>query len=406
MTQTAHHNPWVLHVDIDAFFPSVEQLLIPSLRHRPVIVGNGCIASCSYEARRFGLEAGMPLTEARRRCPQAVILDGHYQIYRCFAEHVWAICRRVCVSLETFLDEAYGELAMPPDRVDRAERVGRRLQRDVLDEVRLPISVGLAGNRMMAKLASSDAKPGGVRVIPPGTEIHYLASLPVETLLGVGPKLAHAFKEINITTVGQLAAISPVTLRHMFGRRGDVIYERAHGRDPQRLRHDAPPKTISRETTFHQPTCDRNEITGMLCYLLQRAMRAMRGYRLLTRCVETRIRYDDWKQTAARRTLAEPSDTDDDVLPTVLAIFDKLHRRRVSLRHVGVVLSSFIPAADVGRLFTARRRQRREDLQHAIDTVRDRFGHGAMVTGRAIDLLGKLRQDDYGFVLRTPSLTK
>ncbi|HDZ43225.1 MAG TPA: hypothetical protein ENH80_04705 [Phycisphaerae bacterium] len=122
--------------------------------------------------------------------------------------------------------------------------------------------------------------------------------------------------------------------------------------------------------------------------------------------MEVSIRYDDWKHQATRHALPEPADTDDDVLPSVWRMLDKLYRRRVALRHVGVVLSNFHPAAAAGRLFAPPRRQRRDDLQHAIDAVRDRFGHGSIIAGRAIDLLGRLDQNDYGFVLRTPSLTK
>ncbi|MHC4985134.1 MAG: DNA polymerase Y family protein [Planctomycetota bacterium] len=391
---------------MDAFFPSVEQLLIPALRDRPVIVGSGCIASCSYEARRFGLSAGMPLTEAKRRCPQAVILTGHYQIYRCFAEHIWSICRRYCCAMETFLDEAVGELAEDPSRFGGPERLGQRLQTEILAEVGLPVSIGLAGNRMMAKLASSSVKPAGVRVIGPGSEATFLAPLPVEHLLGVGPKLHRKLADMNVETVGDLAALPQNFLRDMLGRWGDVLFERSHGRDARALRPGAPPKTISRETTFHQPTCDRDEAAGMLCYLLQRAMRMARQHRLLVGCLETSIRYDDWKSYATRRTLPEPADLDDHVLPIVVELFAKLHRRRVALRHVGVVLSRFIPAASVGRLFTPRDQQCCSNIQHAIDAVRDRFGHGSMVTGPAIDLLDRLDTDDYGFVLRTPSLTK
>ena len=413
---------WTLHVDVDAFFPSVEQLLIPSLRDRPVIVGSGCIASCSYEARQFGLSAGMSLVEAKRRCPQAVVLAGHYQIYRCFAEHVWDICRRYCCAMETFLDEAVGELAGDPATLGSqangegtllqaeawhpVEQFGQRLQTEILTEVGLPVSIGLAANRMMAKLASSSVKPAGVRVIVPGSEAAFLAPLPVEQLLGVGPKLHRKLADMNVETVGDLAALPQNFLRDMLGRWGDVLFERAHGRDTRTLRPGAPPKTISRETTFHQPTCDRDEIVGMLCYLLQRAMRMARQHRLLAGCLETSIRYDDWKSYTARRTLAEPTDLDDHVLPIVVELFAKLHRRRVALRHVGVVLSRFVPAASVARLFTPRAQQRCDSIQHAIDAVRDRFGHGSMVTGPAIDLLDRLEKDDYGFVLRTPSLTK
>ena len=403
---TPNRTSWILHLDVDAFFPSVEQLLIPALRSRPVIVGSGCIASCSYEARRFGLSAGMSLAEAKRRCPQAVVLAGHYQIYRCFAEHIWEICRRYCCALETFLDEAVGDVGGDPAQFGGPERLGRQIQTDVLAEVGLPVSVGLAGNRMMAKLASSSVKPTGVRAILPGSEAAFLAPLPIEKLLGVGRTIGRRLREMNVATIGELAALPVATLRAMFGQVGETLHDRAHGRDVRTLRPDAPPKTISRETTFHRATCDRAEITGMLCYLLQRAMRMMRQHRLVVGCLETSIRYDDWKAYATRRTLPEPTDSDDDVLPISLELFDKLHRRRVAVRHVGVVLSRFVSSAAVGRLFTHQARQRRQDIQHAVDAVRDRFGHGSMVTGRAINLLDRLETDDYGFVLRTPSLTK
>jgi len=408
-------------VDIDAFFPSVERLLIPSLRDRPVVVGSGCIASCSYEARRSGLHAGMPLHQARRLCPAAVILPGNYQIYRCFAEHVWQICRRFTCGLETYLDEAYGEAVIegfhggPP-------HLGRQLQRQVSREVGLTVSVGLAANRMMAKIASSSAKPvvrrgspqaasqasprSGVAWIPPGQEESFLAPLGVEKLLGVGPKTAQKLGDMNVRTVGELAALDRRTLQAIFGRRGELLYERCRGRDHQKLRPTMTPKTISRETTFHKPTSDRGKIGGMLFYLLERAMRAMRGAKLLTGRVELSIRYDDWKGLTAGRSLPGPTDLDNEVYPTVLQLLEQLYRRRVSLRHVGVVLSRFCPAGGTVTLFTPQEQIRRRGLQKTVDTIRDRFGHGSLVTGESIGLLGKLEQNDYGFVLRTPCLTK
>ena len=399
------HTSLILHIDVDAFFASVEQLLIPSLRGRGVIVGSGCIASCSYEARRAGLRAGMPLSNARRRCPSAVVLAGDYQIYRCFAEQIWDICRRYTESLETFLDEAYGRIAVDADRYGGPDQLGLRIQREVADEVHLPVSVGVAANRMMAKLASSAAKPGGVLWIPAGIEADYLAPLPAGDLPGVGPKIAGKLADMNITTIGQIAAMPARALAAMFGRAGLTIHDRACGRDDQPTRPAAPPRSISRETTFHKPTCDRDEIVGMCSYLLQRAMRAMRERGLLTGRVELSIRYDDWKSCAARRSLDEPTGQDGDVTAMVAGLLEKLHTRRVALRHVGVVLSGFTPVGGAPRLLPPAS-PRRDGLQHTIDDIRDRFGHASVITGPEIDLLGKLAHNDYGFVLRTPSLTK
>ena len=203
----------ILHVDVDAFFASVEQLLIPALRGRPVIVGSGCIASCSYEARRFGLRAGMSLRQAARLCPSAVVVPGQYQVYRCFAEHIWRICRQYVIEMETYLDEAHGNATgMCSCRGDPLT-LGRKLQRQVRDEVRLPVSIGLGANRMLAKVASSSGKPGGVVWIRPGDEEGVLASLPVGSLPGVGRKTAGVLGDMNIRTVDDLRMLSRISLR-------------------------------------------------------------------------------------------------------------------------------------------------------------------------------------------------
>jgi len=427
----------VLHVDVDAFFASVEQLLVPALRGRPVIVGSGCIASCSYEARRAGLRAGMSLREAARRCPQAVVMPGDQQVYRCFAEQVWAVCRRYVTELETYLDEAYGDATGMEALHGGAMSLGRRLREDVLREVRLPVSVGLASNRMLAKIASGMAKPklgthpsfrgpssnrqplkdgenwgaslvsdSGVVWVPPGREEAFLADLPAEAVPGVGHRTAEALADMNVHTVRQLRRLSRASLGAMFGLRGEAIYERCRGRDSQPLRPGAAPRTISRETTFHAPTHDPAAIRGMVHYLLERAMRTVRRLNLLAGRVELSIRYDDWKDLTASRTLGEPTADDDAALDAALGLLDRLHRRRVALRHVGVVLGRLVSAGTKAALFEPPKAVRSRRLYRAIDSIRDRWGHASIVTGRSIELLGRLEQNDYGFVLRTPCLTK
>jgi len=405
----------IVHVDVDAFFASVEQLLIPALRGRCVIVGSGCIASCSYEARAFGLHAGMPLSQARRLCPQVVVLEGHYQIYRCFAEHIWDICRRYTTSLETFLDEAYGDATGMEAAYGPPLELGRSLQRAIRQEVHLPVSVGLAGGRMMAKLASSSAKPNGVAWIQGGQEEAFLAPLPIEKLLGVGGRTAQRLHDLNIQTIGQLRNLARETLRCLFGRRGEQLYDRCRGipdeprRDPQPA---GPPRTISRETTFHEPTGELGQIRGMLEYLSERAVRTARSKKLLVRTVELAIRYDDWKQEASSASLAAPTARDDEVFAVVLRLLERLHKRRVALRHVGVTLSNFVPDRSQPMLFdeppppSGPSAEKRADLYRTLDAIRDRWGHSAVVQGESINLLGELKQNDYGFILRTPSLTK
>ena len=396
----------ILHLDVDAFFASVEQLLIPALRRRPVIVGSGVIASCSYEARAFGLRAGMPLREAMERCPSAVLLPGQYAIYRCFAEHIWDICRQYVTSLETFLDEAYGDATGMGVHFGSPLDLGRRLQKHVADEVRLPVSVGLAGNRMMAKIASAHGKPRGVVWIQPGHEREFLNDMPIRKLPGVGRKTASLLSDLNIHTIDGLRRLSRASLRAMLGLRGEVLYDRCRGEDFEPLRPNVRPRSISRETTFHQPEHDPAKIQGMIHYLLERAMRTMRGQGMQARTVEMTIRYDDWRQRNASTSQARATDNDDVMLEAVLELLSRLHTRRVALRHVGVVLSNFSPGSEAATLFEHEQRTRIRNMYRALDVIRDRWGHAAIVTGKSIELLGHLEQNDYGFVLRTPSLTK
>lgn len=396
----------ILHVDADAFFASVEQLLIPSLRDKPVAVGSGCIASCSYEARRFGLHAAMSLRKAKQLCPSLVILKGQYQIYRCFAEHIWRVCRIYTLEFETFLDEAYGDVTGMEYFYGDPLSLGRKLQQEVIEKVGLAVSIGLASNRMLAKLASGSDKPKGLVWVEPGQEESFVANLPIEKLLGVGHKTARRLGDLNINTVGELQLLSRQTLRNMFGQRGEVLYERCRGRDVQEINGRAMPRTISRETTFHKPLCDRDQIEAMLSYLLQRAMRTVRQRGLLTRAVELNIRYEDWKSAVVGKSLAWPTADDEEVLDVARELLGGLYKRRVALRHVGIVLCRFQRAKPTPELFEEPERIRRGRLYKTLDTIRDRWGHGAVVTGRSIELLGRLERDDYGFILRTPSLTK
>ena len=398
--------PLIFHIDVDAFFASVEQLLAPGLRGRAVIVGSGCIASCSYEARRFGLHAGMSLRKAMELCPDATVLAGSYQTYRCFAEHIWEICEQYAYSLQTLLDEAYGDATGLDGRHGGAVAMGRQLQQRVACEVGLPVSIGLAGNAMMAKLASHAAKPRGVVWIPPGGESEFLDPLPVTDLLGVGPKTAERLADVNVRTIADLRGLDRQVLQCMFAGRGDLLYDRCRGRDRAEIKSNTPPRSISRETTFCRPQCDMQWVRGMLFYLAERAASTARAAGLLAGRVETSIRYADFKGAAAGRTLDQPTNCPWRIFDAASAIQAALHRRRTALRHIGVTLSKFFPAASEARLFETPTDAKRRSLNTTLDAIRNRYGHASIVAGESIELLGKLKQNDYGFILRTPSLTK
>ena len=398
----------VVHVDIDAFFASVEQARDPRLRGRPVIVGNGVIASCSYEARRYGLRAGTSLSEARRVCPDAVILDGHYPTYRAFGERIFALVAELTPDLDTYLDEAYGDLA-GTERLhgDLFERC-RALQRAVAAETGgVTVTVGLGPNRMLAKLAGKTVKPAGLAAITAAEAADFLAPRPASDVYGVGPAIARRLAGYNVHTVADLRRLSREALAGLFGVVGPLLYERARGRDTRAVHAREVPQTISRETAFHAATADPVEIDAMLHYLTGRACRTARGLGLVGRTIAVRIRYADGVSADLQATPRDPSGLDPDVHAVVRTLLAKAWTRRVQLSHVGITLSNF--AALDGALldlFEAPRQDRDHRLIEGIDAVRDRYGHAVVVSGRSLHRLGTLAQDRYGFVLRTPSLTK
>jgi DNA polymerase-4 len=398
----------ILHLDIDAFFASVEQLRDPRLRGRPVIVGNGVIASCSYEARRFGCYAGQPLSEARRACPQVVILDGCEAVYRAFAERTFALAAQLSPAMETFLDEAFLELTgserLHGDLLEAAAAMKRRIRR----EAGLPVTFGLGPNRMLAKIASKSVKPDGLRRIRPGEVEDVLPPLPVSTLPGVGRAIGRELAKLNVQTIGDLRAFPAETLVRMFGAPGRALHERARGRDTRPVEAREIPESVSRETAFHEPVADPRDVEGMLYYLLERATRHARGLGLSARTIEVWVDFEASGRERRARTLPSPSDQDAVWFAVARRVLrGLLLERREALRRVGVALSRFHAGALAqGDLFDAAGSVERDRLTHSLDTVRARFGHAAVVAGPSVRLLGKLSRDRNGFVLRTPSLTK
>lgn len=398
----------VLHLDIDAFFASVEQARDPRLRGRPVIVGNGVIASCSYEARRFGLRAGTSLAEARRLCPQAVVLDGHYPTYRAFAQRIYDLLREVTPDLDTALDEAYGDLTgterLHGDVIARCAALKRSIAEATGG---VTVTIGLGPNRMLAKLVGKTAKPDGLAWITQDRADAFLAGRPAADVPGVGPAFARRLGEMNVRSVEDLRRLSHDVLAALFGVAGQAIYERARGRDTRVVQAREIPHSISRETAFHVPTADPKTIDGMLHYLTERACRTSRALGILPRTIGVRLRYADGPSAEGQRTPAEPTTLDPEVHGVARSLLARLFTRRVQLSHVGVALTRFVTREALPLdLFDPEGQERAHRLVEGLDTVRDRYGHASLVSGRSLHLLDALPQDRYGFILRTPSLTK
>ena len=415
--------PCVLHIDMDAFFASVESLRNPRLAGKPVAVGSGVVASASYEARKFGIRAGTPLRKAKELCPALTIVTGHAPIYRCFSERVFAICEEYSPAIETFLDEAYcdwrGTERLYPDPVAVAAEIRRRVR----DEVGLTISAGIGRNRMFAKMASKSIKPDGLRRILPGEEEDFLRDLPVSRLPGVGPKTEDLFRKLNIRTVSEMRLLSRESLQAMLGIPGALLHERCRGEDTQPVSEREVPRSIRRETSFHEDTIDREAIEGTLYYLTERAANTMRRQGLEARHIGVKIRYSDSVEESATRKLPQSTQLDSELFEHARGILATIHARRVGLRLVGVVLGGFrrdlgvrqallfetpegagAGAGIAGPVVSSVRRERR--LLESLDSIRGRYGYSSVVCGKSLHLLGTVEQDDHGFVLRTSSLTQ
>jgi len=412
-TRRAPPHPWdphpaILHLDIDAFFASIEQLRNPRLAGRPVIVGTGVIASCSYEARRRGCGAGMSLREARLRCPEAVVLDGRAQIYRCYAERVFDIAARYAPAMETFLDEAYLDLSGSEGAQGSYIDAATRLRAEIRRATGLAVSVGVATNRMAAKMVTKTVKPDGVGLLAPGLEEAFVLSRAIGDLPGVGHAIGPTLWRLNVRTVGQLRELPEQALRGLFGpSMGRAIWERAWGRDTRVVSAREIPGSIRRETSFHQPTIDRREMRAMLHYLAARAGGEMRRLGLACRTVAVHLRYAGGEVCAKRSSFPSPTAVDKQVYGRAEALFDGLFMRRSAVRNIGVEIGGFgRAAAEQLDLLDGRGSVRQADLEAGLDRVRDRFGFAAVMGGASLHLLGKLERDAHGFVLRTPSLTR
>ncbi len=394
----------MMYLDIDAFFPSVEQARFPNLRGKPVIVGSGVVASSSYEARRRGIRTGMPIAGAVRICPQVVVLKGHQHVYASFAEHIFDRCRRLTPFVETYLDEIFCDLTgTPASRCDPL-RLGNDLKATIRDEVGLGVTLGFAANRMIAKLAAKDVKPDGVAAVGAGGEEDFMCERPVSDVLGIGQKTAEILRQINVTHVKHLRQFPLHYLEKIFGRNAFLVYERLRGRDP----YVPPgfPRSISRETSFTRDTIDLDEVLSTLYYLSERACRSARALRAMPGRVSVKVRYGDGSFETASAAYSETSVLDHTVFGIAKDVFMRMYRR-CRVRLVGVVLSG-LALADHSQemLYDDPSEERLRELYLSLDTIRAKFGHSAVIVGRSVNLMNRLERDSYGYILRTPSLTK
>jgi len=387
---TAESDTWILHVDMDAFFVSVELLARPELRGKAVVVGGqrdqrGVVTSASYAARKFGVHSAMALRTAGKLCPHAIFLDAHHELYGQWSDRVATILAKYSPVVEmASIDEAYLDLTGTERLNGPALGSADRLLREITATTDLPCSGGLGGTRLVAKVASEQAKPRGLAWVPHGSEAAFLAPLAVTRIPGIGKVTEAALKKSGIETVGQLQGVSLEKLEETFGRWGTALHRKARGIDSYEFFVDAEPKSISHNQTFGEDTNDRARLEVTLSYLCQKATKRLRDSGLHGRTVTLTLRYKDFKTITRAQTLPEPSDLDSTFLAATRELFDRTWDGKALLRLVGVELSSFSGAFAQFDLLDPGRRDKLERLAKATDKLREKFGFSKVQFGGSL----------------------
>jgi len=402
----------IMHIDLDAFFVSVEQTLHPELKGKPVVVGGrpdrrGVVASASYEARVFGLHAGMPLTTARRLCPQAIFIEGSFPRYREASHMFMTILADFSPYLEPVgLDEAYLDVTGFESIHGSIHQMVVAIKQRINDKLGLPSSVGIAGCKVVAKIAADLSKPDGLLEIAAGEERSFLAPLPIAKLPGIGKKTETVLNGLGVKTIGKLANMPLSALRSHLGVFGELLHRYANGIDDRKVEPPGAAKSISRETTFGQDTRDRSLLKATLDYLSERVGAELRQEGRQARCVTLKLRYTDFSTITRRHTLVKATDADQNIFNTGLKLLTKaLSQEKQPVRLIGIGAANLTePGRQLDMLDTSA--QRLEQLNKAIDRIRKKYGFTAIQTGRTLLLKDIFPESDDGYTLHTPSLSR
>ncbi len=388
----------IVHADLDAFYASVEVLDDPALRGRPVIVGGdpgarGVVSAASYEARRFGVHSAMPLRTAARLCPTGAFLAGRPERYRELSDQVMLIFASYTPLVEPIsLDEAFLDVTDSAAVFGDGESIARRLKERVVSELGLIVSVGVATNKLCAKVASDLRKPDALVVVPPGDEAAFLAPLPVSRLWGVGPRSREALREIGVTTIGQLAAVEEATLRRRFGQHGADLSARARGIDSSRVVPTQAPKSVGHEHTFEHDILDRRRLDATLLDLADSVASRLRRHRLSAGAVQLKLRYEGFETLTRQAPLGRQVRESE---PIYAAGIELLDRTLVAGRGVRLVGLTAIGLAATQQLTLFDEPEKTDRLAASIDAVRERFGERA-ITRATLVRDRPVRRFDFG----------
>lgn len=379
----------ILHIDMDAFYASVEERDRPELVGQPVIVGGtpegrGVVAAANYEARKYGVHSALPASTALRRCPQAVVLKPRMSHYSTVSDQIREIFQRYTPLVEPLsLDEAFLDVTGSEALFGPSIEIGRRIQQEIRNELELTASVGVAPNKFLAKIASDLEKPDGFVIVELGREQEFLDPLPVGRLWGVGRSTGRVFEALGVQTIGDLRKLSADSLHGEFGKHGDHLWRLAHGIDDRKVVPDREAKSISHETTFPTDITDMQVLRSWLLSLTEQVARRLRQHALRGTTVQIKVRYSDFQTITRATTLPEASNITDEIWQAAAALLnDRLPNRTLRIRLIGIGVSGFTTVGKTqATLFPDETREAQSRLDQTLDQLRDRFGRASLSRG-------------------------
>jgi DNA polymerase-4 len=391
----------IFHVDMDAFFVSVEELYDPNLRGKPVVVGGksnerGVVSAASYEARKFGVHSAMPLRTAYKHCPQAIFVEGHPERYREYSGRVFEILNRFSPVVEmASIDEAYVDMTGTERLLGPPLRAAHLLHEVVKSAIDLNCSIGIATSRLVAKIASDQAKRNGILHVLPDREARFLAPLEVRRIPGVGKVMEKNLHSIGMRRIGDLAALGDKDLESRFGKWGLALAGKAQGLDAggwfdAEIGERGNPKSISHEHTFDQDTLDAERLEATLAHLAEKVARRLREHGLHARTLQLKLRYSDFSTITRAHTLTRPSQLDIDLIEQSRRLLHANWERGRAIRLIGIHTSGFEHADRQLDLMDGGRSDRWRQALEAADRLRDRYGESAVALGSG--LRGKFRE--------------
>ena len=376
---------YIAHFDLDSFFVSVEMLNDPSLKGKAVIVGGsrdrGVVTTCSYEARKFGVKSAMPMKQAMKLCPHAILVRGTRGEYSRYSRWVTEIIAAKAPLFEkASIDEFYIDLT-GMDRFFDPYKWTQDLREEIIEKTGLPISFGLATNKMVAKIATDEAKPNGCLFVQPGMEKDFLAPLPVNKFSGVGEQMYKTLLAMNIRTIRDLSETPVALLEKKLGKWGADLWQKSQGIHHGEVHAYHEAKSISSENTFEENTADVPFLLSELVRLTEKIAFELRQDEKLAGCIAVKIRYPDF-ETTSRQTTIDYTLRDDELIPVAIDLFHKLYRPGKPVRLLGVRLSELTNHAVQGSLFDDA--TRKNNLYKAIDDVKNKFGRSSLQKARTV----------------------